>query len=1517
MSSGSAALLTDVGHPNYQNALATVAKLPRIIECSSEPGDDEKQEYGEQDEDEDEEEDLDFNPFLKETPTMEASSSLSSEIEGLDANVVDSGGSNSAPLVATSLSKAPNQMIDYDVGDGKHGEEVVQQTTVTSEVASKTVGEKFLSNELDERKSVLISKPEHETINEKDNSSSSGTDVVNDVVIGDFNTASRSTRSSMNIDDEDAICRRTRARYSLVSFTLDELETFLQETDDEGDLQNVDDEEEYRKFLAAVLHDVDTDHSAQLENENIDEEDDNDADFELEIEEALESDVDENITGKTQEQDFEAGGRRPETRQNKRQKASGRLKKKNSGQLNRPLRPLLPNVPVLPLPAVHGKNMMLERAPHGLSSSVCNGFVNGFTPHQFGQLHYLIYEHVQLLIQVFSLCVFEPSKEHIAAQVQGLISEMLQKRNQVLTGRRVPYPSFCFCPPFIHPSVQDEPRNTLPTQNTFQSSSIYASQRDCCFGNNMVQPSDIIHPCNERHEYVSSGTEGHFQSTEGPFWMPSINGHVLSILDVAPLNVVGSYMEDVSSAVQEYKGRHVGETCDTCFDKEPLFPFQSLLSSAGVNDEVSRGSQALNLMLSSQSDQGPRKTLAGTLVERTKKQSVAPVPKNIAKLAQVFFPLFNPALFPHKPPPATVANRVLFTDAEDMLLAMGLMEYNTDWKAIQQHFLPCKSKHQIFVRQKNRTCSRAPENPIKAVRRIKNSPLTAEETARIREGLKIFKLDWMSVWKFVVPYRDPSLLPRQWRIAIGTQKSYKVDGHRKEKRRLYEAKRRKCKPAALGRWHSSSEKEDSSAGGENNSGEDCINNENQAYVHEAFLADWRPGTSSLSLELPASNFAVKDFPSNFLSQGSNAKEQMNNSGSGDLQHQINQPLTSSSNYSHPLASSHFTNARVCASSSQLNNPFSGASLNPSKSQPLLPPYRARRTSSPRTVKLAPDLPPVNLPPSVRVMSASAFKNYQGGAFNKVSCAQDGFAGPGKPITVPKFLYVSNSATSNPRKVGHNNSNPATSTTHLHPKESVFGNKQVTENKEGSDLYMHPLLFQPPEDGHLPYFPLNCSTSASSSFNIFPRNQPLLNLSLFHNPKQANYTANFFDKSLKSKEKSSPSFGIDFHPLLQRSDDINSNSVTACPTAPLSPPSELLGAQHAQRQVPFDPVLAKSGSVATLATPSSPNGKTNELDLDIHLSFTSGKEISGESRDAVEQNMTREPASAQESGIIETQYTANSLNHSIESSPRTIPAGINKKIDSGAHALVRSNSDVNRNSISSTRNQSLPEIVMEQEELSDSEDEVGEHVEFECEEMADSEGEGGFDSEQIGAIEIEELPNVAEDKVPRDADCNDQQHEPKSLREPNYNVGFRSEGSNVKLAIKDQEKDNPSSSLCLSLNSCLPPASQFMKPNLSVARKNPRGSAGKKQVTSRLNRSCKNTAPSTKHVTPHKHGADMLQQPNLDSVDVTPARKPRKRARRANSSLNADQAKKGDESCSTGPGVESVDVSNPVNNNDRS
>lgn len=106
--------------------------------------------------------------------------------------------------------------------------------------------------------------------------------------------------------------------------------------------------------------------------------------------------------------------------------------------------------------------------------------------------------------------------------------------------------------------------------------------------------------------------------------------------------------------------------CDTRIEKESLFPLSGFPIATQSNSEVvSASTHSVINRVSSPSQQPPKKTLAATLVESTKKQSVASVPKEIAKLAERFFPLFNPTLFPHKPPPAAVANRVLFTDSED------------------------------------------------------------------------------------------------------------------------------------------------------------------------------------------------------------------------------------------------------------------------------------------------------------------------------------------------------------------------------------------------------------------------------------------------------------------------------------------------------------------------------------------------------------------------------------------------------------------------------------------------------------------------------------------------------------------------------------------------------------------------------------------------------------------------------------------------------------------------------------
>ncbi|GMI93305.1 DUO POLLEN 3 [Hibiscus trionum] len=1386
---------------------------------------------------EDEEEDVDFNPFLKETPSLEASSSLSSEIEGFDVDTVDSRVNTRVTTDVNSL-KVNTKLQNSDVGESEHcDEEIVMQSAASCEL--ERGGEHQLSSSV--KKST----------------------------VGDSSNATHSLKTMMHLndDEDDAICKRTRARYSLAGFTLDELEAFLQETDDEDDVQNVDDEEEYRKFLAAVLQGGDGDRLSNQENENVDDEDeDNDADFEVELEEALESDYDEATLEKIQAEENQRAGRRPETRQNRRQKASAQYEKKLLEQTKRPLRPLLPifpNGPITHIPTLNGKTWMPEAYKSSVSSAPVDGFINGFTPYQIGQLHCLIHEHLQLLIQIFSLCVLDHSRHHIASQIQGLILEMLQKRDEAIACKRKPYPDTCFKPPYVSSSVRNEVPLLCHTQNTSKTS---FNANGVCFSTDaqMLDAQGISSP-GRRYEHYSNGQL--FSS-----WVPSLSSPVLSILDVAPFNLVGRYMDDVYSAVQEHRQQQLEAGCPAQYEKAPLFPLPCSPSMTEANNEASRSSTIpAGCIAPSQACQPPaKKTLAATLVEKTKMQSVAFVPKEIAKLAQRFFPLFNRALFPHKPPPVSVVNRVLFTDAEDELLALGLMEYNTDWKAIQQRFLPCKSKHQIFVRQKNRCSSKAPENPIKAVRRMKTSPLTAEEMQGIQEGLKVFKLDWMSVWKFIVPHRDPSLLPRQWRIALGTQKSYKQDAARKEKRRIYESERRKCKAANSSSWQHATDKEDCQyTGVENCSRDDGIDNAEESYVHEGFLADWRPGITKLfSSERPCSIVGDKNLPNDIpTKEGTNVREQTNNYMSA-----VTRPLTGLNQGSqHALnRSQHPYTFPHCASNAlQPTHPVPSMISNTSKPQIYLRPYRSRKSNNLRLVKLAPDLPPVNLPPSVRVIPESALKFNQCGAYTKVS-ATGVAVDVGMPNIVSPFSGFANSLVnktdkSNPTRENVTNSNSEES--------RAIKDKSVAEERSTcTDLQMHPLLFQAPEDRQLPYYPLNCGAGTSSSFSLFSGNQPQLNLSLFYNPQQANNSNDSSTKSLRTKESVSASYGIDFHPLLQRTDETNSELVTACSIAsasagldgkPTTPtPSDA---------VQMRPVIHCS-TFATRSRPSSPIEKANELDLEIHLSSSSTKENAALSRD-----MTAHPTHPTNSSV----RLLNSQNAT--ETPDTFHSPGNKFVLGGCSSTV--SSKIVGRYIDDASDQSHPEIVMEQEELSDSDEEVEENVEFECEEMADSEGEGGSGCEQVSEMQDKDAQGSMTREIVTDQDGNDQQLELSIHGNSENNVCGPERGnpSFLKMGSTGPMKDKSSSWLSLDASASNLASHAKPKNEASTVSKCP---PTKTSASHRLNRPSKQATPSTRKVLPQEHAVDMAEQLSLGPLSIPTLRKPRKRACRTNKTANA-------------------------------
>lgn len=67
--------------------------------------------------------------------------------------------------------------------------------------------------------------------------------------------------------------------------------------------------------------------------------------------------------------------------------------------------------------------------------------------------------------------------------------------------------------------------------------------------------------------------------------------------------------------------------------------------------------------------------------------------------------------------------------------------------------------------------------------------------------------------------------------------------------------------------------------------------EDEAYVHEAFLADWRPDNSNISSKCPTRIPSL---------EGSQVREEMDNSGGGDFNTQSCTKFSSASRY--PLSS---------------------------------------------------------------------------------------------------------------------------------------------------------------------------------------------------------------------------------------------------------------------------------------------------------------------------------------------------------------------------------------------------------------------------------------------------------------------------------------------------------------------------------------------------------------------------------------------------------------------------------------
>lgn len=181
------------------------------------------------------------------------------------------------------------------------------------------------------------------------------------------------------------------------------------------------------------------------------ESEDDDEDFDIELQEELESAYNTEIASDGRKR---KRMHRPETREKRRQRArlQLRLNQQYAFTLPSSLPYVIPANPTIAEGTTKSDKLFnvlplnAKRQPESL----------GFTAQQIGQLYCLIHEHVQLLVQILAVCLFDPAHQHLSPKLHELLKELNEAREKSIAMKNVPFPDFCFRPPYNVPSVHEE-----------------------------------------------------------------------------------------------------------------------------------------------------------------------------------------------------------------------------------------------------------------------------------------------------------------------------------------------------------------------------------------------------------------------------------------------------------------------------------------------------------------------------------------------------------------------------------------------------------------------------------------------------------------------------------------------------------------------------------------------------------------------------------------------------------------------------------------------------------------------------------------------------------------------------------------------------------------------------------------------------------------------------------------------------------------------------------------------------
>ena len=130
--------------------------------------------------------------------------------------------------------------------------------------------------------------------------------------------------------------------------------------------------------------------------------------------------------------------------------------------------------------------------------------------------------------------------------------------------------------------------------------------------------------------------------------------------------------------------------------------------------------------------------------------------------------------------------QMLFTPAEDELLAIAIPQYGLQYDLIQRHCLPAKSRKNL----KNRVANlrhRCKGNKVKtALLEYRNKPLSEEEIATVREGIVEHGLRWILISRRYLPWREGLHLEGLWNDHIQSSEEDRVLTERSRLKKMEE-----------------------------------------------------------------------------------------------------------------------------------------------------------------------------------------------------------------------------------------------------------------------------------------------------------------------------------------------------------------------------------------------------------------------------------------------------------------------------------------------------------------------------------------------------------------------------------------------------------------------------------------------------------------------------------------------------------------------------------------------------------